>query len=270
MSAKRDYSAEEIDLALAVFAIEGGRQRPVERHLRAAKLKVPIGTLRKWAYDTHHERYEQIAVEVEKQVQVQMADTYQRLARTSAELSEDVLARIKSSLERKDAELAEVNQRIEDCEDQLRELNVAIDAGQRRLAESLELPDADALIEEILGDPGEIELDKVLVAQQNSLYKRRDSIVNETQGLWKRRVALEVDFKDLAKILHESGVMGGIATEKLQLLTGGATERVEHNFPELQRALEAKGIRLVVGQGQGSPKLPPKPVPALPAGGDGG
>lgn len=262
MAPRRSYSAEEIDLALAAFAVEGGRARPVEKLLRAAKLKVPYSTLHRWAYDTHHERYEQISREVEKQVRARLADNYQRLAQESSELSEDVLARIRELFERKDRELREVNEKLEDNEDQLRELNAAIDAGQRQLAETLEIPDADALIEEILGDPGEVQLDKVLVAQMNSCYKRREGLVAEMQALWKRRDSLEVGFKDLAKVLHESGVMGGIATEKLALLTGNATDRVEHSFPELQRALEAKGARLLVGQG--APRALPAPVLDLP------
>lgn len=265
MATKRDYSSEEINLALTVFALEAGRQKPVERLLRKAALKVPYGTIRSWAYDTHKDRYEQIAVEVEKQVRTKMVDQYHRLAQMSSELSEEMLTRIKGLLDQKDSDLKEVKERLEGCEDELKEIHAEIDAAQVRMAEKLELPDADALIEDILGEPGDVELDKELVTQLTVLYKRRDSIVSEMQGLWKREQSLEVSFKDLAKILHESGVMGGIATEKLQLLTGGATERVEHSFPELQRALEAKGIRLTVGQPNAGP-LPPKKVPALEAG----
>lgn len=260
--AKRDYSSQEIDLALAAFALEGGRQKPTEKLLRSAEIKVPFATLRNWAYSVHAERYQQIALEVEKQVRARLADDYHRLARRSSELAEDVLDRIRSLFTRKDRELKEVDQKLEDAEDRMRELNAEIDADQRQLAETLELPDADALIEEILGDPGDVKLDKVMVARMNSNYKRREGIVSEMQGLWRRREGLEVGFKDLAKVLHEAGVMGGIATDKLGDLTGNANVRVEHSFPELQRALEAKGIRLVVGQGHAAP-LPPKPVPAL-------
>lgn len=263
--AKRDYSSQEIDLALAAFALEGGRQKPTEKLLRSAEIKVPYGTLRSWAYDVHAERYQQILLEVEQTVRARLADDYHRLARRSSELAEDVLDRIRALFTRKDKELAEVDEKLEDAEDQLRELNALIDVDQRQLAETLEIPDADALIEEILGDPGDVELDKVMVARLNSNYKRREGLVAEMQGLWRRREGLEVGFKDLAKILHEAGVMGGIATEKLNLLTGNATDRVEHSFPELQRALAAKGIRLLPGQGQAKPI----PVKELTAAADG-
>lgn len=265
MAAKRDYSADEINLALAAYAIEGGRQKPTEKLLRSAGVKVPFGTLRGWAYGAHKERYQQISVEVEKEVRTTMADTYHRLVKESAELSEDVLDRIRKLFAKRDKELAEVEERLEDCEDELKELTTAIGVAQARLAESLEIPNVDALIEEVLGERGD-EADSELVAELTQLYRRREGLVNESAKLWDRRERLEVSFKDLTKVLHESGVMGGIATEKHAMLTGQATERVEHSFPELQRALEAKGIRLIP-KGQ-APALPaPAPVIDVPADG---
>lgn len=260
------HSAEEVDLALAAFAIEGGREKQTQKLLRAADppIKVKMATLRNWAYNVHKERYQQISVEVEKQIKTKMADQYQRLAETSAELSEDVLARLRNLLTKRDKELAAVEERLVDSEDELREITAAIGVAQVRLADSLEIPNVDALIEEVLGERGE-EADAELVAELTQLYRRRDSLVNESAKLWDRRERLEVSFRDLTKVLHESGVMGGIATEKLQLLTGGATERVEHSFPELQRALEAKGARLVVGQG--APRALPSPIASKPADG---
>ncbi len=268
MSSKRDYSSEEINLALAAFAIEAGRQKPTEKLLRSAKIKVPFSTLRGWAYDTHKERYQQISLEVEKEVRTKMADQYHRLAQTSAELSEDVLERIRKLLLKRDTELGQVEERLEDCEDELKELATAIGVTQARLAESLEILNVDALIEEVLGERGE-EADAELVAELTQLYRRRESLVAESSKLWDRRERLEVSFRDLTKVLHESGVMGGISTEKLLLLTGQATERVEHNFPELQRALEAKGIRLAVGQGAPRALPAPTPLPSAPAPSDG-
>lgn len=214
--ARRDYTAEEIDLGLTAFCLEAGRKRPVEALVAAADLEIPYSTLRTWAYETHHERYERIATEVEKRVREQLRDQYHRLARTSAELSEDVLGRINDELTARDSELLEVEVAIEHL--------------------------------------GEIADD-----DKDTLRMRKE--------LWERRDRLRVDFKDLAKLLHESGVMGGIATEKLQLLTGQATERVEHSFPEIKKALEAKGVRLQLGQGPPPPLPPPKKVPALTGGG---
>jgi hypothetical protein len=268
--AKTDYSSQEIDIALAAFAVEGGRQKPTEKLLRSAKLKVPFSTLRGWAYGTYKDRYQQIAVEVEKEVRVNMADTYHRLAKESAELSEDVLDRIRSLFRKRDKELGEVEVRLEDCEDELKELATAIGVAQARLAESLEIPNVDALIEEVLGERGD-EADAELVGELTQLYRRREGLVNESAKLWDRRERLEVSFRDLTKVLHEAGVMGGIATDKHAVLTGQATERVEHSFPELQRALEAKGIRLNVGQGAPRAALPAAPpvidLPSTPADG---
>lgn len=263
---KRDYSNEEIDVALAAFAMEGGREKPTQALLRGVGVKVPIGTLKSWAYETHKGRYQQIKVEVEEDVRTRMGDTYQRLAETSAELSEESLARIKGLLTKRDKELAETESRLEDCEDELGEVRTAIGVAQVRLTDSLEIPNVDALLDEVLGERPE-EADSVLIAELTQLYRRRDGLANEASGLWKRRERLEVSFKDLTKVLHESGVMGGIATEKLQLLTGQATERVEHNFTELQRALEAKGARLTVGQGAPRALPQPKPIDSSPASG---
>ena len=226
--AKRDYSSQEIDLALAAFALEGGREKPTLKLLRAADVKVPFGTLRGWAYDTHADRYQQISLEVEQTVRSRMADDFHRLARISTELSEDILRRIKETLERKDREFKEADEKLVDAERRLAEINTLIDLDQREIATAIELPDVDSLIEEI-------------------------------KAAWARRAAAEVTFKELGKLLHESAVMGGVSTEKLQLLTGQATDRVEHSFPELQRALEAKGIRLAVGQGAPRAQLPAAP-----------
>lgn len=217
MGHRRDYTAEEIDLALTIFALEGGRKKPVEKLLRAAGLRVPESTLRGWAYKHHHERYERIATEVEKRVQGQLRDQYHRLARTSAELSEEILDRINADLTERDEQLAEVN------------------AALQRLGE--------------IGDH-----------DKDTLALRRD--------LWEMRDRLRVELKDLAKLLHESGVMGGIATEKLQLLTGRPTQLVEHSFPEIRRALEERGVRLQLGQGKAPAPIEPPAidVKALPVG----
>lgn len=211
MSGSR-YSPKEINVALAAFAIEGGRRKGVEALLRAAQVKVSYSTVRRWAYDTHHRRYEQIAAELEKQVRTQLADQWRSLARTSVERTEDFYDRIEAQLKWHDSQMHEVEAAIER-----------------------------------LGDPGEDDKDALKLRMQ----------------LWKRAEGLRIGLCDLAKLLHESGVIGGIATEKLALLTGQPTERVEHSFPELKAALEAKGIRLVTSQGQ--TPLPP-PVPTLPAG----
>lgn len=197
--AKRDYSSQEIDLALAAYALEGGREKPTQKLLRAAEVKVPMATVRNWARNVHVERYAQVKREVDEQISSKMADTYHRLAQESTELSEEVLRRIRSAIEESDRELAQVEAAIEVCEDS---------------------------------------------KERNSLYKLR--------------AETKLGLSDLAKLLHEAGVMGGIATDKHGDLTGRATVRVEHSFPELQRALEAKGIRLAVGQG--APRALPAPA----------
>jgi hypothetical protein len=262
VAAKRDYSSQEIDLALAAFALEGGRQKPTEKLLRSADVKVPFGTLRGWAYDVHADRYAQISHEVGEAVRTRMADDYHRLAQTSTDLSEDILRRIRETLDRKDREFKEADEKLVDAERRLAEINTLIDLDQREIASAIELPDVDSLIEEILSNPGDLELPADKVAKLNGAYKRRESIVEEIKAAFARRAAAEISFKELAKLLHESVVAGGISTDKLLELTGQATVRVEHSFPELQRALEAKGIRLLPGQGRAKP-------PALPVSTDG-
>lgn len=249
MARKTDYSSVEVDLALTAFALEAGFKKPTEALLRKAEIKVPYNTVRGWAYESRHERYHEIKAEVEKQVGTRLADDFHHLARLSTELSDDILRRIRETLERKDDEFSIANANLADAERRLEEINVLIDLDQRELASTIELPDVDSLIEEILENPGDLELDAQMVAKLNGAYKRRGTIVEQIKAAWLRREAAEVSFKELAKLLHESAVMGGISTEKLQLLTGQATDRVEHNFPEIQRALEAKGLRIGIGAG---------------------
>lgn len=261
MARSTDLTSQEIDVALAAFAVEGGREKATQKLLRQAGIKgVTFATLRRWAYDVHADRYQQIELEVEAQVRVRLADDYHRLARTSNELSEEILRRIRQTLDRKDAEFKEADERFKDAEQRLRDINDLIDLDQRALATTIDLPDVDSLIEEILANPGDLELPADAVARLNGSYKRRESIGAEVKEFWRRRCDSEVTFKELAKLLHESAVMGGISTEKLALLTGHATDRVEHSFPELQRALEAKGIRLSVGQGAPRQLAPAKPA----------
>lgn len=267
MAPRRDYTSQEIDLALAAFALEGGREKPTKKLLKAADVSVPFSTLRNWAYDVHKDRYQQISLEVEEQVRIRLADDFHRLARQSTELSEDILNRIRETLARKDREFKEADEKLRAAEAELADINTLIDLDQREIAAAIELPDVDSLIEEILSNPGDLELPKEKVAKLNGAYKRRGDIVAKIEAAWKRRAAAEVSFKELAKLLHESAVMGGVSTEKLALLTGQATDRVEHNFPDLQRALEAKGIRLVVGQGASRPPvIEAKATPVLEAG----
>lgn len=262
--AKRDYSSQEIDLALAAFALEGGREKPTQKLLRSADVKVPFGTLRGWAYDIHADRYAQISHEVGEAVRARMADDYHRLARISTNLSEDILRRIRETLDRKDREFKEADEKLVDAERRLAEINTLIDLDQREIATAIELPDVDSLIEEILSNPGDLELPADKVAKLNGAYKRRESIVEEIKAAWARRSASEITFKELGKLLHESVIAGGVSTDKLLELTGQATVRVEHSFPELQRALEAKGIRLLPGQGRAKP-LPAGEAKVLPA-----
>lgn len=255
MAVERPETSQEIDIVLAAFALEGGRQKPTEKLLRSAGFKIPFSTLRNWAYEVHADRYQQISLEVEQQVRSRLADDYHRLVRTSTELSEDILRRIRVTLDRKDDEFKAADERFVNAEQRLADLDALIKLDEREIATELELPDVDSLISEILENPGDLELPEDKVRKLNGAYKRRATIVEEIKAAWQRRAAAEVSFKELAKLLHESAVMGGVSTEKLQLLTGQATDRVEHNFPDLQRALEGKGIRLVVGQGAARPPV---------------
>lgn len=212
--AKRDYSFEEIDLALTAWALEGGRMQATERLLLEAGLDIPWQTVRSWVHRVHHERYERIATEVETQIRQRLADNYHRLSVMSAELSEDVLRRIKAEFDRRDAELERVTQR-------LAEVEARIDVLSR--------DDTDEADDE------------------------RKRLEAERKQLWTIEAACRANLKELAKVLHESAVMGGVSTEKHAMLTGRPTQIVEHDFPEIRAALERKGVRLQVGQGQPSP-----------------
>jgi flagellar motility protein MotE (MotC chaperone) len=224
--AKRDYSFEEIDLALTAFAIEGGRESATERLLLEAGLgDIPFSTIRNWAYRTHKDRYERIASEVEKQVRTRLADTFHRLATMSAELSEDLLNRINAELERRDVERATLTQRLADVE-------------QR--------------IDVLQSDHTEEAEDEM---------KR---LVGERKSIWQALESIQVNLKVHAKLLHESAVMGGVSVEKHAMLTGRPTQIVEHDFSEVRAALESKGVRLVVGQGQVPPPSPPAPATPVP------
>lgn len=171
----RKYSVEEIDLGLAAFALEAGIGKQVEKVLEEAGLDIPLATVRNWAYKVHKDRYQRISVEVEEQMRTRLKDQYHRLATISADLSEQLLDRIKA----------------------------------------------------ILDDP--------------------DS---------------KVELRDLAKLLHEAGWAGGVATDKLQILSGRPTQIVEHDFTQIERALAEKGVRLTLGQGRPDS---PKKVPNLDA-----
>lgn len=226
MARKRDYSFEEIDLALTAFAFEGGRERATERLLLEAGLgHIPQATVRTWAYQTHPERYARIAGEIEKQVRARLADTALRLAATSAELSEDILRRIREELTRRDDERTALSQRLADVEARLTVLRH--------------------------DDTEEAEEEK----------KRLE---NDRKSLCSQLDALKVNLKELAKLLHEAAVQGGVATDKHAILTGRPTQIVEHDFSEIRAALERKGVRLQVGQGQPSSSPEPKPAAATP------
>jgi hypothetical protein len=214
--ARRDYSREEIEVALTIFALEGGRRRQVVATLAAAGLDIPSATVRTWARSTHHERYEQISTDVEKRIRGQLRDQYHGIARTSGDLAEESLRRIAEELSARDADMLEVEAALER-----------------------------------LGEVGDDDKDTLRLRKE----------------LWDRRDRLRPQLRDLATLLRDSGVMGGIATEKLLLLTGQATERVEHHFPEIRAALERKGVTLNVGEGRSpAPIQPAIDVPALAVG----
>lgn len=155
----------------------------------------------------------------------------ERYAQISLEVEEQVRTKLKDDYHR----LAKMSTKL--SEDALARISADL------TARDAELEAVDAALERL----GEIADD-----DKETLKLRRD--------LWELRDRLRVDLKDLAKLLHESGVVGGVATDKLQVLTGRPTQIVEHDFTEINRALEGKGVRLVLGEGQPDP---PKKVPNL-------
>jgi hypothetical protein len=95
-----NYKPAEIDAALAIFAMQSGRQATVVPMLEQAGLgHIPIETLRTWAYKRHKERYQQIAAEVEAHRRSQLADQHMRLAHMSADLAEEATRLLRDRLD---------------------------------------------------------------------------------------------------------------------------------------------------------------------------
>jgi len=56
----------------------------------------------------------------------------------------------------------------------------------------------------------------------------------------------QLDAKDLANILKSAAIAGGVHTDKSQVLAGKPTSIVHNDFGNLKRALEQRGIGLVL------------------------
>lgn len=97
---RREYSEAERDQALAIFALEAGREKAVAAVLsELAMPAIPIATLRSWAYDRHKDRYERIKNEVEVHARSQLADRARGFALLGGEVVEEGLRQLQAKLE---------------------------------------------------------------------------------------------------------------------------------------------------------------------------
>lgn len=92
------FPQEEVNEALAAFALEAGKESLVVPLLEEAGIKVPFPTIRSWAYGSRKETYQRIKSEVDKSLRTEMGDRYVSLAKTSttlvAKVLDELLARI--------------------------------------------------------------------------------------------------------------------------------------------------------------------------------
>lgn len=95
----RTYSELERDQALAIFALESGREKVVTKVLAEGGLDIPFTTIRGWAYNSHKERYTRIKSEVEEYARAQLADRARGFAHLGGEVVEEALLQLRDKLE---------------------------------------------------------------------------------------------------------------------------------------------------------------------------
>ena len=95
----KQYSQAEQDEALAIFALESGREKIVTAVLSEAGIDVNFMTLKDWAYRSEKKRYARIKSEVEEHSRSQLADRTRRFAHLGAEVGEEALLQIKAKLD---------------------------------------------------------------------------------------------------------------------------------------------------------------------------
>ncbi|HEX7246453.1 MAG TPA: hypothetical protein VF245_12910 [Solirubrobacterales bacterium] len=70
----------------------------------------------------------------------------------------------------------------------------------------------------------------------------------------------KIDKRELPKVLQSLGITSGIHTEKGELLSGHATQRVGADIGDIAAALEAAGVEVITGEAEDDdepPALPP-------------
>jgi len=102
---RRNYTDQEIEIALTALAIcSGQRRRAAELVKETHDLEIPPETIRDWRKHTHTDRYERIRQEIAPQLEAQLADAHQALADNAAKLEAKTIERPDERLKAGDVE----------------------------------------------------------------------------------------------------------------------------------------------------------------------
>ena len=93
------YSQEEVNEALAAYAIEAGKEALVVPLLEEAGIKIPFSSIRSMAYGSRKETYQRIKSEVDASLRTEMGDRYVSLAKTSSTLVAKVLDELEKRMD---------------------------------------------------------------------------------------------------------------------------------------------------------------------------
>lgn len=112
ITAPRDYSADTLELALNVLAMEGGRPTRASELLAAQGIKIPKDTLQDWK-KRHADRYSEIATELQDKRAERATAAAEDVLVACAALELEILEDIKTKRhELKPAELAAAGRNI--------------------------------------------------------------------------------------------------------------------------------------------------------------
>jgi hypothetical protein len=110
--AKRDYTAEQVELGLLAVAYANGNTRKAARELKTANVKVPPRTLWDWSRKSRLEDYERVRRKVLPKIQQRAAEQHMGIAEAGMEVQEKMLTRLgkeSGNLEIKDVSTASRN-----------------------------------------------------------------------------------------------------------------------------------------------------------------
>lgn len=115
---QRRYDSREKDIALTAFALShgsGDQEKIYKAILSEDRLRIPIGTARNWAHNTHRERYLQIREEVADFTRGQVADDATRFAATAASVVRKGLEWLEEAIDNRELELKELPKAVKEA-----------------------------------------------------------------------------------------------------------------------------------------------------------